>query len=342
VKHRVSRFIIALALIPQSGLTLLHAAARDPGKVELRLKIVPPAWQKGYRRWAVELQDSKGNPLVYSIAGSGDTVRFRGLQPDIYTVCLTDIRQSRRCRSVDLFPSPGSGNASFTMEMATPDPRDVPADTHTVSLAALKVPPRAQRDWQRALEARQRGDAAGALRHLERALAVCPDYPQALNDLGAHYLRKGDYGRAGRLFARAVELEPAFYAAWVNLSRCRLMSGDYARAAEAGVRALALRPGEAPANSQLALSYYLQGDLERARRYFLRVAELDPASPSMPHLYLARIAFTERRREEGARHLRDFIEVHPNAAQVPHYRALLGSLARAASAGGQENGPPSP
>lgn len=342
MRRRVSRFIIALALILQSGLPLLHAAGRDPGKVELRLKIVPPAWQKGYRRYAVELQDSKGNPLIHSVAGSGDTVRFKGLLPDIYTVCLTDMRQSRRCRSVDLFPSPGNGDVSFRMEMAAPDPGGVPADTRTVSLAVLKVPARAQRDWQRAAEARQRGDAAGALRHLERALAICPDYPQALNDLGAHYLRKGDYGRAGRLLARAVELDPAFYAAWVNLSRCRLMSGDYERAAEAGLRALGLRPGEALANSQVALSYYLKGDLERARRYFLRVAELDPASPSMPHLYLARIAFTERKREEGARHLRDFIEVHPNAAQVPHYRVLLGSLARAASAGGQENGPPSP
>lgn len=342
MKHRASRVIIALVLILQSGLPLVSAAGRDPGRVELKLKILPPAWQKGYRRYAVELQDSKGNPLVHSIAGSGDTLRFKGLQPDIYTVCLTDSRQSRRCRSVDLFPSPGSGSASFTMEMATPDPGDVPVDTHTVSLAALKVPARAQRELQRAVEARQRGDAGRALRHLERALAICPDYPQALNDLGAHYLRKGDYGQAGRLFARAVELEPAFYAGWVNLSRCRLMSGDYARAAEAGARALGLRPGEALANSQLALSYYLQGDLERARRYFLRVAELDPASPSMPHLYLARIAFSERKREEGARHLRDFIEAHPNAAQAPHYRVLLGSLARAAAAGGQENGPSPP
>jgi tetratricopeptide (TPR) repeat protein len=285
------------------------------------------------------MQDSSGNPVVQTIAGGGDTARIKDLKPDIYTVCLSSLGPSRRCQSVDLIPAPGQDTASFSMEMRVPNAGDAPSDSFTVSVASLAVPSKAQRELQRASEARHRGESKKSVAHLQRALEICPDFAQALNDLGTHYFKTGDYRQAIQLFSRAVELEPASYAGWINLSKSSLALGNYRRATHAGIRALSLRPDDALASSQLALSYYLQNDVEQARRYFLRVAELDPASALTPHLYLARIAFKENRQAEGAQYLRDFIAIHPNASQAEQYQVILRSLVRLAAAGGSDNAP---
>jgi tetratricopeptide (TPR) repeat protein len=240
---------------------------------------------------------------------------------------------------VDLIPAPDQETASFSMEMRVPNAGDAPSDSFTVSVATLAVPSKARKELQRSLEARRRGESGKAVEHLERALEICPDFAQALNDLGTHYYRTGDYSRAAQLFLRAVELEPASYAGWINLSKTSLAQGNYRRAAEAGACSLSLRPDDALAISQLALSYYLQSDFEQAKRYFLRVAELDPASALTPHLYLARIAFEENRQAEGAQYLRDFIAVHPNASQVAQYQVILRNLVRLSAASSSGNAP---
>jgi len=304
--------------------------------VELHLKIVPPPAEKGYKIWEVELLDSQGQSAARRTAAGGDTVRFKNVKPDIYAVCLSGHRQGHRCESMDLIPSEGAAAPRFVRQIQAPRRGSGFKDSYFVSVATLAAPQKAVNEISRYTDAKRRGDMQQALSHLERALQIYPDYPQALNDLGAYLQRKGEYRQAILKFRRAVELEPSYYASWLNMGKSYLALGQYDQAVASSLRALQLRPKDPLANSQIAMSYYYQKAFDRAADYFERVAELDPASASTPQLYLARIAFTHNRKSEGARHLQEFITLHPNAPQSEKFRSVLQNLMQQAA---MANGP---
>lgn len=313
----------------------LVAAEEKPAPVELRLRVASPRIERVRVLWAIELVDSNWNPVAETTVIGGDRVRFKNLAPGIYTVCVSGVRRGRRCSSADLTPPPGAKQAVFEVEVPAAVFAGSATDLMTVSVASLSVPQKAREELRRSIVAGRRGERDKSLAHLRRALDICPDYAQALNDLGAYFHRRGEYAQAVRHFTRAAELEPDYFAAWLNLGKSYMGLRDYAKAVEASGRALSFRPDDLMANGQLALGYYFLRDFGAAKKYFQRVAELDPASSSLPHLYLARIAFNERRREEGARYLQSYLAVHPNSPQADQYRVVLRNLlGETAAAGG--------
>jgi len=325
----------ALAILCFAASILSPAAAAESsnGRIELKLKIVPFISERGYRLWEVELTDSRGNVAARKTAAGSDTARFRDLAPDIYLICLYGARQSQYCQSFDLIPPPDSRNHVFDETIAAPGAGSAPRDAYTVSLATLSIPGKARDEYRRSIDARRKGMLQRSVDHLRRAIEIFPRFAHALCDLGAYYHRHGEYQEAIRCMSEAVEAEPGYFPGWLNLSKSYLASGDYARAGEAGRRALELRPKSPQVNSQLAFTYYYQKDFEAARQYFLRLAEVDPESASLPHLYLARIAFTRNDRAEGMRYLSEFVALHPYGPQSLKYRMVLRNLQRQISTG---------
>ena len=301
-------------------------AEQKPAAVELRLKVASPESGRARVPWAVELVDSNWSPVAQTTMIGNDRARFKNLEPGIYAVCVSGFRRGRRCSSADLTPTPGERQAIFEVQVPAPAFAGSAMDLMTVSVASLSVPQKAREELRRSIAARRRGEPDKSLAHLRRALDICPDYAQALNDLGAYFHRRGDYAQGVRHFTRAAELEPDYFAAWLNLGKSYMGLRDYAKAVEASGHALDFRPDDLMANGQMALAYYFLRDFGPAKRYFERVAELDPASSLLPHLYLARIAFSERRRDEGARYLQSYLAVHPNSPQAEQYRAVLRNL----------------
>jgi tetratricopeptide (TPR) repeat protein len=57
-----------------------------------------------------------------------------------------------------------------------------------------------------------------ALPHLERAIALDPEYAEAHNNLGGAYSMLGDWDSATYEFRRAVEIWPEYPTARANLS----------------------------------------------------------------------------------------------------------------------------
>ena len=72
------------------------------------------------------------------------------------------------------------------------------------------------------------------------------------NDLGVAYFARGDTARAAQEFERAVALSPDWPRALVNLGDARLALGEVGRAIEAYQRALALAPDDPGAANNLA------------------------------------------------------------------------------------------
>ena len=272
------------------GVTALLPAQDPDARVELNCKIVRRSERPDHQVWRIEFRKASGEVLNEELRNTGDRIRIRNLKPGIYTLCLYGDRGRQRCESLDLTPPAGRRTTKFSLRFEVPEQTANQSDAFLISARRLSVPRQAHQEMLRSDEAQRRGDSREVVKHLERALQIYPDYPDALNNLGVQMRRSRDYKKAIGLFVRLTKTEPEFYPGWINLGGSLLAVGRYSEALEANLRAQKLRSNDAAANSQLAVNYYYLREYAEATKYFKRVHEIDPLNASSPQLFLAQIA----------------------------------------------------
>ena len=120
-------------------------------------------------------------------------------------------------------------------------------------------------------------DANEAVLHLEEAITLQPDYPDALVNLGVVRASAGDTEAAGDLFRRAVEAGPESANAHSNLGTFYLQQGDVGRARDVLARAAALDPRSADVAANLAVAHLQSNQTAEARRWAEQALALNPA-----------------------------------------------------------------
>jgi Tfp pilus assembly protein PilF len=317
------KLLIGAVLLTCQGAKVGAAAGERPVRVELDCRLASPSSGPGRRSWLVEVRKTNGEPLRILRKFGGDTARFKDLEPGIYIVCIGGDRGSKRCESVDLTPPASSRFFRFEKPLQAPPPALHQSDAHQVRLRQLSVSKKAWLEMGRWRLAQLRGKTREAIRHLERALQICPDFSEALNNLGVHYFGEHNYTKSVEYLQKATEADPDLYAAWVNLGSSLLATGKFNQALETAKRAYALQPEEASANSQLAMNYYYLRDYEEAKKYFEKVLQLDPQSATAPQLFLAQISIEQRKEAEAQQYIQSFLDLHPNLPQGPRLREVM-------------------
>jgi tetratricopeptide (TPR) repeat protein len=117
-----------------------------------------------------------------------------------------------------------------------------------------------------------------AMNEFECALALDPNNPAILAQIGAVYEAKGEIPNALQAYRSAAEINPQDPEFWLLLAQISLKYEFEVSeiALPAARNALALNPLDAPALDALGYSYYLLGDLNFAEKYLHRAVELDP------------------------------------------------------------------
>jgi len=112
----------------------------------------------------------------------------------------------------------------------------------------------------------------GALKLLERAVALNPGSVAANNFLGDVYTRTGDLDNAMKYESRAAELDPLGPVQLTDLANVHILKGEYDKAILLARRALALDSTFSHAYQQLGDAYYLLGDAEQLERVYQQFA----------------------------------------------------------------------
>ena len=132
--------------------------------------------------------------------------------------------------------------------------RPVPTDISDADLiesesSLLTGVPAADNLLQQVESARQRGEYAVAVNHLERGIRMAPRSPSLYLALAKTRLAMGEYGSAAQMAQRAVSLLPATpkgaeqtakAEAWIVIAQCREKGGDYQGAERARANAQAV------------------------------------------------------------------------------------------------------
>jgi tetratricopeptide (TPR) repeat protein len=121
----------------------------------------------------------------------------------------------------------------------------------TVPARQLCVPEKAVRDYDDAQKALGRRDVATAVKRLEHAVALAPQFSAAWNELGTIAYQTRKFDRAAECFRAALEADPSAYEPLVNLGGVLITLDNLDEAWKYNVYAVLVRPADALANAQL-------------------------------------------------------------------------------------------
>ena len=174
---------------------------------------------------------------------------------------------------------------------------------------AADVPAKAAEELQHANDAK--GNTRKAQEHLEKALEIAPNYPDALDALGKIYFQQKQFAKAADLYQKAVTANPNFYPARVDLGGVLLAMGEYERALPENSKAVEMRPDDSVAQSQLGQVLFKLNRYDEALKHLEIAKGLDPGSYTLPGLYIAQIHQARGENAAAVAEYKEFLKNHP-------------------------------
>jgi tetratricopeptide (TPR) repeat protein len=300
---------------------LLLAFLAAPAVYDLTAQLDPPAVA------SVSLFRVASPYTASTLSDEGGRFTFRKLEPGAYTVSVFIPAQGEARQTIEVGPSTADARQRVSLTIHLKDSDFVYADPmrrrHSVSTKQLAIPDKAVREYQDAQKDLARNDPDAAIRHLQHAVELAPQFSIAWNNLGTIAYQTQKYPRAEECFREALRQDPAAYEPLVNLGGVLVNLHKLDEAYDYNLHAVLIRPNDALANAQLGMTYFGLSTLDLAEKYFRRAVELDPAHFSHPQLFLAEIHLRHGDTRAAAADLEDFLQHHPDWPQAAKMREQI-------------------
>jgi tetratricopeptide (TPR) repeat protein len=194
----------------------------------------------------------------------------------------------------------------------------------TVSIAEYQIPKEARREFDQALADRQRGDCAGAISHIQRALALFDRYAKALDLQGGCLAQMRNVEAAEASFKRALLYGDGIYP-YINLADLYSEGKRFDEAQALLQQALTKYPTDGDLHFALGLVYFNQGNLGEAERHGLDAHSKSHRNPDV-HLMLSKIFLKQRKYPELRIQLETYLVENPKSPSAGQVRMTLSDL----------------
>ncbi len=124
----------------------------------------------------------------------------------------------------------------------------------------------------------EKGDIAGAVYRLEKALRLVPDDFEALVNLGIALDRDGRTDESLQRYRQAAEINPHSPVVYNNMGAALWRSGNAQEALGAFRTALTLDPRDSSAANNMGIIKMAEGEFVQAAEFFRQALEIDPES----------------------------------------------------------------
>jgi tetratricopeptide (TPR) repeat protein len=200
----------------------------------------------------------------------------------------------------------------------------------------------ARREYNLALADMSEGRKS-ALAHLEKAVELAPEYYDALNKLGAEYLKARQYRKSESILNRACALNPNDPLPLINLGILYLQEGEglassaavkpgnnpedecYRKAVDAFEKARRLAPLAPRTALYLGNALYKVSAYEKAEAAFINALALDEKMHEA-RLMLVNIYIRLQRYDAALKQISVYLKSNPNAAQREQMEALKAKI----------------
>ncbi len=210
------------------------------------------------------------------------------------------------------------------LEAEEPDESPPEATGETVDVRNLAVPPAALKEMKRAEREARKGAHARAVKHLNKALEIYPNFFEAYNNLSVLYLQLGKADEAVEALKQSILINPADATSRDNLAQMFLSQANYQGAVEQLDLALVIDPQKSKTLMLLGEAYLGLRECETALDYYLAAIELDPEDHS--YLGMGQCYLQLGRVEDALAEFRIFMEKNPSDPRTPQVQALTRQL----------------
>lgn len=302
------------------GVVLAAAASGGEARYELSGQVIPQG------RASVSLFGVNTPFTAATLSDSAGRFRFAKLGAGAYTVAVFIPSRGEARVTVDVGPGAADSRRRVSLTLRLKDSDFVFGGQHSVSARELAVPAKALREYQAAQKDLAKHDAGSAVKRLERAVDMAPQFGAAWNNLGTIAYQTRKFLRAEECFRKAVEQDPGSFEPLVNLGGVLVTLHKLDEAMDYNLRAALTRPNDALANSQLGMTYFELGRFDLAQKYLEIARHSDPAHFSYPQLLLAEIHLRRGERREAADVMEEFLKYHPDYPEAAKMRRTIGEL----------------
>jgi tetratricopeptide (TPR) repeat protein len=160
----------------------------------------------------------------------------------------------------------------------------------------------------------EKRDFPGAIASFARAIAIYPQFSEAMCNMGGAYVSEGDTTDAERVLRQALALSPRDYASYTNLGNIRMVQRRFAEAAAFYEKSLSLNPSASVTMYDLGYARMLMGDQGAAIDLLRRSISLNPNYRDA-YFLMGEILFTQKEHREEA------LRAYRRAARLGHEQA---------------------
>jgi tetratricopeptide (TPR) repeat protein len=282
-------------------LTLLLASAQFQVAGEV---VAPP----GAAFQSVEIESIDGRFVKSGDINRNGKFSIKKVPEGLYKITIKSEDGRAEQRTIEVRSAFADAEGKVAIKLELPD-AGTPKDQLTVGVAALDISPKAADELQRANDAR--GNIKKERAHLEKAIEISPNFPEALNNLGTTYYHEKEYAQAAELFQKALDASPTFYPARVNLGGALLSLRDYNRALEENLKAVEMRPNDSLAQAQLGQALFHLNRYDEALEHLKIAKRIDPMSFTLPGLFIAQIYQARGETAAAIAEYKELLKRHP-------------------------------
>jgi Flp pilus assembly protein TadD len=263
----------------------------------------------------------EGELLQEALADLDGNFKFQNLSPGLYKIVvrLTGFKEIEQ--EVEIIGR-GGITRRLMLEMQPEPVSNAIGATPTVSVAELRIPDKADKEYRKGKDDLRNEKYANAIKHFRKAIEIYPAFPQVHSDLGLACQRSGDLAGAEQAFLACLKVDPAFLFARLNLAELYISTGRRDEARQLIEETAALHPEAGQAHLALGKLYLDDGQLEQAEAACRRAAEL-PETSSDVYMLLAKIYLKQNRFPELVQALEDYLAKDPTGPYAEQVRQTL-------------------
>ncbi len=198
----------------------------------------------------------------------------------------------------------------------------------TISLTSMAAPKEARSAFEKGRKAGNERKFDEAVRELEKAVAIYPQYAGAWSLLGEIHRLQNQFEPAKKDYAQALAVDPKFVSPYFGLATMAVVENRWADAARITDQLIALNAFAYPmAYFFNAAANYNLGKLDAAEQSARKFLQMDTGHtrPDIA-LLLGNILAGKRRYAEAAQLFRDFLAARPDAPNAEQVRKELQRL----------------
>lgn len=277
-------------------------------------------------RASVSLHGATSPFQASTLSDSAGLFRFKKIEPGTYTLIVFVPGSGETRKTIEVGPSTAGKGRRVELAVRLDESKMTPDRSAVVSMRELSIPDSARSEYQKAYQRLGQRDLDGAIGHLQKAVAIAPQFASAWNHLGTIAYQTGRYAEAEGYFRKALAADPQAYEPLVNLGGVLVTLDRPGEAWGYNLNAVLRRPNDALAQSQLGMTYFGLGQMDLAERYLLEARRLDAGHFSHPQLLLAEIYLRRNQKQKAAAQLEDFLRHHPDWPQAEEMKRGISNL----------------